>query len=163
MRLLSIVSILLLATNGFAAEISGLPFVKQETRMCGPAALSSVMTFYGDPAAQDEIAKTVYSEKLKGSLISDLENYARSRHFKTSLGRGTIEQLKQSIDQGRPVIIPVDMGFWIVSQPHYLLVFGYTESAFIAHTGNEPSQAISYKTFKRQWEKAGCAFLVVYP
>lgn len=155
--------LLLITTASYAADIGGVPFVKQERGLCGPAALSSVMTYYGTAVGQDVIAKVVYSEKLKGTLISDLENYARSRHFKTTLGQGTIERLKQFIDQGKPVIVPVDMGFWIISQPHYLLVFGYNAEGVLAHTGDEPSQIISYSVLERQWNKTGRTFLAVYP
>ena len=160
---MALASFLLITTYGYAAEISGVPFVKQGHRMCGPAALSSVFMFYGSPIAQDAVAKAVYSDKLKGTLISDLENYALSKHFKTILGQGTVGQLKRFIDEGKPVIIAVDMGFWLVSQPHYLLVFGYTESGFVAHNGDESYKLYHYSTFQRQWDKTGCAFLVVYP
>jgi hypothetical protein len=68
---------LLFAGNANAIEIEGVPFVKQETRFCGPAAHSSVMAYYGLPIDQQRIGKAVYSEKIKGSMITDLEDYAR--------------------------------------------------------------------------------------
>lgn len=151
------------AANAHAAEISGVPFLKQETLQCGPAALSSVFSFYGAPMDQADIGKAVYSEKLKGTLVSDLENFARARGFKTTLGQGTIETLKGFVDAGKPVIVPVDLGFWLVSKPHYLLVFGYGESGFIAHSGDEASELYNYSTFQRLWDKTGRTFLVVFP
>jgi len=163
MRLFAFASLLFVVTTGYAAEINGVPFVKQESLMCGPAALASVFMFYGFPTGQDVIAKAVYSDKLKGTLVSDLENFAISKNFKTILGQGTIGQLKQFIDEGKPVIVPVDMGIWLISKPHYLLVFGHGESGFIAHSGYEPSKLYHYSTFQRLWDKTGRTFLVVFP
>jgi len=156
MMLLSVTFLLLIVING-------VPFVKQEPLKCGPAALASVLLFYGYPASADDIAAEVYSGKLRGTLISDLENYARSRNFKTAIGQGTVDQLKQYLDSGKPVIVAVDTGFWRISKPHYLLVYGYGESGFVAHSGTDPSQIYSYSKFQRLWNKTGCTFLVVFP
>ncbi|OPY15424.1 MAG: Peptidase C39 family protein [Syntrophus sp. PtaU1.Bin005] len=156
MRLLSLASLLLIVING-------VPFVKQEPLKCGPAALASVLMFYGHPESADDIATEVYSAKLRGTLISDMENFARSRNFKTALGQGTVDQLKQYLDAGKPVIVAVDTGFWRISKPHYLLVYGYGESGIVAHSGTEPSQIYSYSKFQRLWNKTGCTFLVVFP
>lgn len=163
MRLLAFAFLFVIVTGSHAAEISGVPFVKQEPLKCGPAALASLFLFYGVPIEAEVIAKAVYSEKLKGTLLPDLENFARGRNFRTILGRGTVARLKQSLDDGKPVIVPVDLGFWLILKPHYLLVYGYDESGFIAHSGDEPSRKFSYATFQRLWDKTGQAFLVVYP
>ena len=49
-----------------ARVIENVPFVKQKDWFCGPAAMASVMGFYGRSISQDEIAKEVYTPKLKG-------------------------------------------------------------------------------------------------
>lgn len=163
LRAIFVLTLLWVATTAHAAEISGVPFVKQETLQCGPAALSSVFAFYGAPMDQDAISEAVYSDKLKGTLISDLENFAQARGFKTTLGQGTVEELKRFVDEGKPVIVPVDMGIWLISKPHYLLVLGYGEAGFTAHSGYEASEFYPYSTFQRLWDKTGRTFLVVFP
>jgi hypothetical protein len=159
--------LLLLATlllgRAEAAEIPGVPFVKQAANFCGPASLASVMAFYGVPEDQDTIARSVYCQGLRGSLITDLENYARGKGFKTQLSQGTIDDLKGFIDAGRPVIVLVDLGFWVISRPHYLVITGYTDNEMVGHTGFESSRHFSYEDFTKIWKKKGSVYLVIHP
>jgi len=142
--------------------IPGVPFVMQDSQYCGPASLSSVLSHYGDPLDQKTIGKAVYSPKLQGALITDLENYARGRGFETKLGRGRPADIKDFVSAGRPVIVLVDLGFWVVSKPHYLVVYGYDEKGFLAHNGFEAAQLYPYGEFEEIWEKAGNSYLLVY-
>ena len=154
---------LLFAGNANAIEIEGVPFVKQETRFCGPAALSSVMAYYGLPIDQQMIGKAVYSEKIKGSMITDLEDYARRRDFSTRLDQGTLDDIRGFLKDKRPVIVLVDFGFWLLSKPHYLVITGYNAEGFIAHTGYESSRLFVNATFQKIWEKQGSVYLVIAP
>jgi ABC-type bacteriocin/lantibiotic exporter with double-glycine peptidase domain len=153
--------IILLSASAGAFQIDGVPFVKQDTHYCGPASLASVMAYYGFSCDQQTIARAVYTEKLKGALITDLENYARANGFHTELRQGTIDDIKTFLDQKKPVIVLVDLGFWIFSKPHYLVVAGYDEKGLIAHTGYEASKLFPYSTFKKIWQKKGSAYLVI--
>jgi predicted double-glycine peptidase len=120
------------------------------------------MTFHGSPVDQKTVGAVVYSEKLQGALITDLERYARDAGFEAKSGRGTEEGLKAQIDRGRPVIVLVDLGFWVVSKPHYLVVFGYDGEGFKAHDGYTPGNRYSYPRFAGIWGKMGNAYLLVY-
>jgi len=104
----------------------------------------------------------VYTDALKGALVTDLENYAVSRGFQTRIGQGTAEDVKACLHQGRPVIVLVDLGFWILSQPHYLVITGYGPAGFIAHTGQESGRAFPYEEFERIWAKKGSVYLLVW-
>ena len=156
------VLIFLLIAGSAVGKIIEVPFVKQHSQFCGPAALSSVFRYYGLEISQEEIGKKVYTPKLKGALISDLENFARSKGFKTISGQGNINKIKSFIDQGIPVIVLVDLGFWIISKPHYLVVVGYNKKGFTAHTGYEKNKLIPYEEFEKIWKKSGNVFLSVY-
>ena len=153
---------LLLASNALALEIEGVPFIRQDSQFCGPASLASVMTFYGSPADQKTIGAAVYSEKLQGALITDLEKYARQKGFETKSGRGTAEELKAELDRRQPVIVLVDLGFWVVSKPHYLVVIGYDGEGFTAHDGYTPKNRYPYDRFGAIWGKMGNAYLLVF-
>ena len=153
---------ILFAANAFSAQIDGVPFVKQEPEKCGPASLASVLTYYGVSIQPDAISEATYDPKLKGSLITDLENYARRMGFNTESGRGDTGTLKKFIDDKKPVITLVDLGLWILARPHYLVLFGYDEEGFIVHDGENPSQVWSYSEFHRIWKKTGRAYLLVY-
>jgi ABC-type bacteriocin/lantibiotic exporter with double-glycine peptidase domain len=154
--------LILLASNALALEIEGVPFEKQDSQFCGPASLASVMTFHGVPEDQKTIGAAVYSEKLQGALITDLERYARQKGFETKSGRGTAEELKAEIDRKRPVIVLVDLGFWVVSKPHYLVVIGYDDEGFTAHNGYTPGNRYPYDRFGAIWGRMGNAYLLLY-
>jgi ABC-type bacteriocin/lantibiotic exporter with double-glycine peptidase domain len=153
----------LLSARAEASEIEGVPFVKQESYFCGPASLASVMAYYGTEIDQDTIGKEVYCKGLKGSLITDLENFAKKRGFKTQLAQGSIDDIKGFIDGKRPVIVLVDMGFWIISKPHYLVVTGWSEGEITAHTGHEEAKHFSREDFLKIWKKQGSVYLVIHP
>jgi ABC-type bacteriocin/lantibiotic exporter with double-glycine peptidase domain len=153
---------LAVAANGLAFQIEGVPFVKQDREQCGPASLASVFFYYGVFIAPDTIRDSTYSRKLKGSLITDLENFARRSNFQTESGQGTVEQLKEFIHQRKPIIVLVDLGSWITSRPHYLVLFGYNPEGFVAHDGETPSQLYRYADFRERWEKIGSTYLLVY-
>ncbi|NPV04618.1 MAG: peptidase C39 [Syntrophaceae bacterium] len=154
--------LLLTASNALALEIEGVPFVKQDSQFCGPAALASVMTYHGVQTDQKTVGAAVHSEKLQGALITDLERFAREAGLEAKSGRGTPEGLKAAIDRGRPVIVLVDLGLWVVSRPHYLVVFGYDGEGFIAHDGATPGNRYPYARFAEIWGKMGNAYLLVH-
>jgi predicted double-glycine peptidase len=161
-KFIIILLLMLPAWNALALEIEGVPFIRQDSQFCGPASLASVMTYHGMPTDQNTVGKAVYSEKLQGALITDLERYARQKGFETKSGRGTVEELKTDLDRGRPVIVLVDLGFWVVSKPHYLVVIGYDDEGFTAHDGYTPQNRYSCNRFGAIWEKMGNAYLLVY-
>jgi ABC-type bacteriocin/lantibiotic exporter with double-glycine peptidase domain len=161
MPLLTLIFLLFASTGAFG--IDGVPFVKQETLYCGPASLASVMAYYGDSWDQHLIAGEVYSEKLNGTLITDLENFAQKQGFHTELRQGTIDDIKTSLNQKKPVIALVDLGFWFFSKPHYLVVIGYDDTDLVAHTGYEASRRFDYETFRKIWQKKGSTYLVIWP
>ncbi|SHK26447.1 C39 family peptidase [Thermocrinis minervae] len=155
--------LLLLLPFLFSFKLLDVPFVKQEKDFCGPSALSSVLAYYGIHKSQQEIAKYVYIPALKGALITDLENYAKSLGLRTELFQGSLENIKEQIDKGHPVILLVDLGNAFVSVPHYLVVIGYDENYFYVHTGYKPREKMSYQELYRIWSKMGRVALVVYP
>lgn len=163
MRVL-LVLLCLLASDAPAATIEGVPFVRQaEGHYCGPAALSSVLAYYGVSIDQQIIADKVYDERIKGALFTDLQDFARDRGFATRLEQGTVDDLKAYLDNGRPVIVLVDLGFWVITQAHYLVLTGYTDQGFIAHNGLKASQPFDYPTFTRIWKRKGSLLLVISP
>jgi len=154
--------LILISAQATSVMISGVPFIRQDTNFCGPAALASVMSYYGDTIDQQAIGAATYDAKLQGSLISDLENFARSRGFETTADRGSVERVKEFLRQKKPVIVLVDLGWWFVSRAHYLVIIGYTGEGFIAHSGYEASKLYDYEKFTKLWKKIGSTYLVVY-
>jgi len=149
------------ATNG--KVIDGVPFVKQKDKFCGPAAMASVLEYYGDNVSQDEIAEKVYTPKLDGALISDMENFARDQGYQAETMTGNIDALEAEIDKGVPVILLVDKGKLMVSVPHYYVVYGYDaeDKVFYIHTGYEGGEKIPFERLENEWQKMNRLMLIV--
>jgi ABC-type bacteriocin/lantibiotic exporter with double-glycine peptidase domain len=140
--------------------ITGVPFRPQEQQDdCGPSALASVLAYRGQSVPVAEIANAVYDPRLGGSLLPDMENYVRQQGFATRSGRGDLALLRQAIDAGRPVVIPVETGIWRVSRPHYVVVFGYDQRRFLAHAGVQEGVFIDADDLLRRWEKMNRLYL----
>lgn len=141
--------------------VEGVPFHAQQARDdCGPAALASLLAHRGEEIPLSEITAKVYSPKLGGSLLPDMENFARSRGLTTRSGRGDLNLLRRQIDAGRPVLIPVETGFWRATRPHYLVVIGYDDhSRFLVHAGVQEGVFIDGDQLFSRWVKMSRLYL----
>lgn len=149
------------AVAGFRT-VEGVPFRPQEIRDdCGPAALASLLAHRGHDKEVAEIREAVYSPALGGTLLPDLENYARNLGFQTRSGRGDLDLLRASVDAGRPVIIPIQAGSRLLSRPHYLVVYGYDSERFLVHAGVEDSLLITSAQLLPRWEKMSRLYLLL--
>ncbi|WP_221249477.1 cysteine peptidase family C39 domain-containing protein [Desulfuromonas versatilis] len=128
---------------------------------CGPAALASLLGHRGRQVDPAEIRATVYDPRLGGSLLPDLENFAKSRGFSTRSGRGDLRLLRQQVDAGRPVLLPIDAGFGPLARPHYLVVFGYGDAGFLAHAGVAAGRFFPSEDFDRRWGAMNYLYLLL--
>lgn len=144
--------------------ITGVPFIKQtDNKYCGPAALATVMEYYGDNIDQQVIAKSVYTPELNGSLISDMRSYASERGYVSKTRSSNTGELQKVINDNNPAIILIDRGKWKVSIPHYYVVYGYNknEKVFIINDGNDKARRISYEKLKSEWQKMNNMMLLI--
>jgi ABC-type bacteriocin/lantibiotic exporter with double-glycine peptidase domain len=145
--------------------IDGVPFYQQKESYCGPAALASVLGFWGRPASLEQITAAVYLPELRGTLPMDMENFMREAGFETITSAGTLEELKARIRTELPVICLLDLGFGPYRQPHYVTVIGFDDAnaVIIAHDGLKANSVIGYKTFENEWTRAGHWMLIANP
>ena len=140
--------------------LPGVPFYAQEGRYdCGPAALASLLAHRGASVSLPQIRAATYTPALQGSLLPDLENYARNLGYETRSGRGDLALLRGAIDASRPVLIPLEMGRWRLTRPHYLVVFGYVGSDFVVHAGKQARRTIAAAELDRRWQKLNRLYL----
>ena len=144
--------------------IEGLEFVKQKKSWCGPAALASVLHFWGENINQDEIARDIYLPNVKGTLTFDLENYAVKKDYFAQTLHSDIHHLGRKVKADIPVIVMYQI-LPIFKWYHYLVIFGYddTDRVMLAYTGKQKPQIISYSNFIRKWKGANNWMLVVCP
>lgn len=145
--------------------IAGVPFYRQEENSCGPAALASVASFWGQPVDVEQIKVRVYLQELRGTLPMDMERFMREAGFRTSSSSGTLDDLKTQVRKNVPVICLLDLGFSLYRRPHYVTVIGFDERnrALIVHDGLTENKVIGYEKFMKEWDRAGNWMLVSLP
>jgi ABC-type bacteriocin/lantibiotic exporter with double-glycine peptidase domain len=145
--------------------IEHVPFYKQTESTCGPAALASVLAFWGRPVDLDTITRKIFLPRLRGTLPMDLEQYAREEGFRTASFSGSLDELKISLRKGVPVICLVDLGFSIYRRPHYITVIGFDDvnSVIIGHDGVQPNSVLDYDAFRSAWDRADRWMIVITP
>jgi len=144
--------------------VSGVPFIRQkDDKYCGPAAISTIMKYYGDNRGQEQIARYVYTAELDGSLISDMRNYARMNGYDSLTKSGNLNELESLVDKGKPAILLVDRGRWKVSIPHYYVVYGYNKlnKNFIINDGSHQARRIGYSDLESEWKKMNNMMLII--
>jgi len=103
---------------------------------CGISALQSVLYYYGKEFRQDELAKILESDPIKGTNYRRMVKFARSLGFRVDvLTHMSLEDLKRLIDLRKPVLVamqawpdlPVQ---WPESwkEGHYAVVVGYDKT-----------------------------------
>lgn len=145
--------------------IEGVPFLAQDEYMCGPAALASVIGYYGAGTGMDDVAKEVYSSKLKGTLPMDLLIFARQKGFEVKYYKGNLDDLKASLKRKEPLILFLNLGYSFYPVGHYVVAVGMDEgsSVVFAHSGMEKEQAYPMSELQEAWSKTGYSTLLVRP
>jgi hypothetical protein len=154
-------------TTGAAsgALIDDVPFFPQEKHLCGPSSLAAVLSYYGLPLNQRDIADEVYLPDLKGTLPVDMLLYAKGRGFNATYYSGGMDDLKEQLSLGRPVILFLNLGYGFVPVGHYIVAIGYDASAghVIAHSGRKRVRSFSYRRLERIWGRTNFATLLILP
>ena len=135
--------------------IPGVPFLPQEEETCGPSAVAMLLRFHGKDAATEEIVRETRTAGLRGTLITDLASAARRRGIPAEVAVLDLPGLRARIAGGEPAILLVDLGVWVWSRPHYLLVYGTTPEGVVAHSGRTEGAVIPYGTLDAEWAKMG--------
>ncbi len=151
---------------GSGAYISDVPFFPQKEYMCGPASLASVISYWaGGDARLKEIAKSVYVEKLKGTLPMDMLIYARERGFDATFYSGGMDDLKRRLSANMPLILFLNLGLQSYPVGHYVVAVGYSDAAraVIVHSGVDAEATIGYVQLEREWSATGYSTLLIRP
>src|SRR5438270_3814533 len=165
-----------LSTQTAAATSSGgwldVPYVKQTEDGCGSAAIAMLLQYWsahGTPvtASQDAAAiqKQLYSRKARGIFASDMEQYFREAGFREFAIRGECSDLRQHLEQGRPLIVSIQPGSAKVPL-HYVVVTGmdWERAAVFVH---DPARGkllrVERQEFEREWQAARKWMLLAVP
>jgi tetratricopeptide (TPR) repeat protein len=144
-----------------ADDILDVPFIAQKPNYCGPAALAMLANYYGHPVTQDEIASAIYLPDIGGTLTSELGDYARRFNLWVRQYHGTLDDLRQKLDAGVPLLVLGKFG----DQPHYFIVIGWDKfrQVVTVHSDTRPRYEMHWEDFQRHWDRAGNWTLLVCP
>lgn len=145
--------------------ILDVPFVKQKKAYCGPAALSSVLSFWGVKHTQEQIAKDMFQPDVCGVLNIDLERYAKQHGLWAKGYIADFEVLKKRLLAGMPVIVIEKLHPYILNRLHYTVIVGFSNEhgIIVEHTGKAGFVQRSYNGFLRNWQTAGNWILEIMP
>lgn len=133
--------------------INDVPFFPQEEYQCGPAALAGVLGYLGLSISPEEIAKDIFSRSARGTLNIDMIVYPQKKGFIAEQYSGSLEDLREKIDSGYPLVVFIDYGFWVMQENHFMVVVGYNEHGIIANSGKDEHKFISNEDFVKTWER----------
>jgi hypothetical protein len=185
-RLLAVCTLLLSAGSALAQTsapapdippayaLSGLTHIYQTWNNCGPASLTSALTFYGYPADQEVAAawlKPNYEDKnVSPWQIAAYVNTQLPGSTRAIIRQGgTVDTLKLLISQNFPVMVeagydpPNDPQGWM---GHYLTLYAYDDArgVFITNDSFEgPDYAYEYAYFDQFWRHFNRLYIVFYP
>jgi predicted double-glycine peptidase len=159
------------------AETAGVwldvPFVQQEKKGCGAAAIAMVMQYWrqkqgkeADAAADaGQIQRALYSKEAHGIYASEMRQYFEREGFRAFAFAGEWSDLEQHLEKGRPLIValkPAANG----ASLHYVVVAGIDVERQVVLV-NDPAQRKLLKqdrsSFEREWNAAGKWTLLAVP
>jgi len=156
-----------LKTAGEIMQLSGITHQWQTWNNCGPATITMNMSYFGRPETQVEAAQFLKPNKDdKNVNPHELAAYARTVGLKATVRQGgSIEQLKQFLSNGVPVLAET----WLVHDGdglgHYRLLTGYNDAAGQFTTFDSLNGAnftVNYKQFDTDWRVFNRLYLVIY-
>jgi ABC-type bacteriocin/lantibiotic exporter with double-glycine peptidase domain len=152
-----------LSTN--AIYVKQVPFYPQTQYQCGPAALATVLNYYGRHVTPEQIAQEIYRPRMKGTLSLDLWQYAKTQDLQASVQQGSWEFLEMHVSRERPIIAFLNFGFREVPLGHFLVVVGVDrdDKSVIAYSGTDKNQRIPFDRFKAAWQKTNYWSLLIEP
>ncbi len=149
--------------KGKAEVMLPVPFHPQDAYRCGPASLAEVLGYWGVEVTPREIEEEVFKPSLRGSLTMDMLLYPRKAGFKSSAYGGGMEDLRDRLRQGYPLVLLVDFGFFVVQKNHFMVAVGYNGEGIFAHSGREKARFFPYAQLERIWKRTGYWTLLIHP
>ena len=146
-------------------ELVNTPFYPQTENHCGPAALATILQYYGIEAEPEELAARVYTPGLAGSLQVEMVAATRIYGLLPVRHDGRLVSLLREIEAGNPVLVIQNLGLDSLPYWHYAVVVGYDleEQKLVLRSGTEKRLVRPFDNFERTWQRGGYWGLVIVP
>ncbi len=146
-------------------ELTKVPFYPQQQYQCGPAALATVLNYYGLAITPEALVSQVYLPAREGSL--QVEMTATARHYGLLVYplRPELSALLAEVAAGNPVLVLQNLAFSWAPQWHYAVVVGYdlATAELVLRSGTTPRWQTSLAAFERTWARANYWSVVILP
>lgn len=148
--------------------------VKQSFNNCGPANLTQVLNWWGNPVTQEEVASYLKpnseDRNVSAWQIADYVNEQTPGYNAIARSGGSLEMVKKFIAAGYPVVIEKgyelpESGWW----GHYITIYGYddtkqevySQDSYLGPWDNS-GRTDSYDEIEKYWQQFNYTFYVVY-
>lgn len=140
-------------TPGQNRPLLDVPYVAQTPELCGGAAVSMVMRYWGARNVVPEDFQALVVPAERGIPTSDLTSAIRSRRWQALIGppdgAEAWQVMEQDVNRGRPVIALIEVS---PNTYHYVVVVGLTTREIVVHDpARSPFQVLSRADFERAW------------
>ena len=138
-------------------ELTTVPFFPQKRYQCGPAALATVLNYYGHRTTPQQLRPRMYLPARGGSLAMELTAAGRAFGMVAYPLAPRWEDLLEELRAGHPVIVLQNLRLSWWPQWHYAVVIGYDSRAgsVILRSGRERRRRTSLHRFLRTWGRSG--------
>lgn len=107
----------------------------------------------------------MYLPRLRGTLTLDMMLYPERVGYQARAYSGSLQDLKDQIRKGRPLILLQDLGIGPYRHGHYIVVVGFDDrvGAVVAYSDRQRDLVLPYAELERTWRRAGNWTLLVLP
>jgi ABC-type bacteriocin/lantibiotic exporter with double-glycine peptidase domain len=131
---------------------------------CGIGALAMVYNYWGDRISYDQLMGDLSgnADNLRGITAEDMRAHARGRGYRAFILRTDVNDLREQIEKGRPVIVCQNV---LLSLNHYQVVFGYdrTSGDLLVDDPAKGPVRRSARAFQREHDGTGGFALLIVP
>ena len=138
-----------------------VPYLPQTDALCGGAAAAMVFRYWGDVHADIEQFAPLVDKRAGGIADNVLVEAIEARGWRAVRVVGSIDQLIDQIQRGRPVVILVAQR---AALNHYLVVTGIEPDAVLVHDPTwGPTRRLAFSDLIKVWEPTNFWSLVILP
>jgi hypothetical protein len=165
MRLVCVVtavaSLLVAPPAAASTRLLDVPFVPQSELLCGGAAVSMVMRYWGPAQVYAEDFAGLVDARAGGIAVGALARAVEERGWRARTFAGTAGDAQAHISEGRPVIALIEER---PGRLHYVVVVAWTPARVVFHDpAVNPFRALDAAAFDRRWRVTGRTALLVLP
>jgi hypothetical protein len=146
-----------------STRLLDVPYLSQTEDLCGGAAMSMVLRYWGDRRVQPADFAALVDRSAAGIRTDVLSAELSRRGWQAFpvAADASGEWIATQLDRGRPVIALIAIS---PTRFHYIVIVGWTPGQVIAHDpASAPFRVMATAEFERAWAAAGHWALLVLP